>query len=87
MPKKVALLTGGWSAEREVSLTKGRSVEAGLKEAGYDVTVIDVRKDLPALIAALTPKPDVAFCNLYGRGGEDGTIQSVLEILEIPYTH
>lgn len=87
MAKKVALLLGGWSAEREVSLTKGKAVEAALIEGGYDVTVIDVQKDLPALIASLTPKPDVAFCNLYGRGGEDGTIQSVLEILGIPYTH
>lgn len=87
MAKKVALLIGGWSAERQVSLTKGRAVEAALRDGGYDVDVIDVKKDLPALIAALTPKPDVVFCNLYGRGGEDGTIQSVLEILEIPYTH
>lgn len=87
MAKRVALLTGGWSAERQVSLTKGKAVEAALRAGGYDVTVIDVQKDLPALIAALTPKPDVVFCNLYGRGGEDGTIQSVLEILEIPYTH
>lgn len=87
MTKRVALLIGGWSAEREVSLTKGKSVEKALKEGGYDVTAIDVRKDLPALIKALTPKPDVVFCNLYGRGGEDGCIQSVLEILEIPYTH
>lgn len=87
MKKKVALLLGGWSAEREVSLTKGKQVEAALKQAGYDVTVIEVQKNLPALIAALTPKPDVVFNNLHGRGGEDGEIQAVLEILEIPYTH
>lgn len=87
MTKKVALLVGGWSAEREVSLTKGKAVETALREGGYDVKVVDVKKDLPALIAALTPRPDVVFCNLYGRGGEDGTIQSVLEILGIPYTH
>lgn len=87
MAKKVALLIGGWSAEREVSLTKGRAVETALRDGGYDVTVVDVKKDLPALINALTPRPDVVFCNLYGRGGEDGTIQSVLEILGIPYTH
>lgn len=87
MAKKVSLLIGGWSSERDVSLTKGRAVEAALREGGYDVTVIDVKKDLPALIAALTPKPDVVFCNLYGRGGEDGTIQGVLEMLGIPYTH
>lgn len=87
MTKKVALLVGGWSAEREVSLTKGKTVEIALRDGGYDVTVIDVKKDLPALVAALTPKPDAVFCNLYGRGGEDGVIQGVLEILEIPYTH
>jgi len=87
MAKKVALLVGGWSAEREVSLTKGKAVETALRDGGYDVSVVDVKKDLPNLIAALTPRPDVVFCNLYGRGGEDGTIQSVLEILGIPYTH
>ncbi len=87
MAKKVALLVGGWSAERQVSLDKGREVEAALKEAGYDLTVIDVKKDLNDLLSKLTPKPDVVFNNLYGRGGEDGIIQSVLEMLEIPYTH
>ncbi len=85
--KTVALLLGGWSAERQVSLTKGKAVEVALREAGYEVTVIDVKKDLPALVDALTPRPDVAFNNVYGRGGEDGQLQSVLEILEIPYTH
>jgi D-alanine-D-alanine ligase len=85
--KKVALLIGGWSAERQVSLEKGKYVEAALREAGYDVTVIDVKKDIPRLIEELTPRPDVVFNNLHGQGGEDGTIQSVLEILEIPYTH
>jgi len=85
--KKVALLLGGWSAERQVSLTKGKEVEAALKQAGYEVDVIDVKKDLALLQEALTPKPDAVFNNLHGRGGEDGTVQSVLEILEIPYTH
>lgn len=87
MTKSIALLVGGWSAEREVSLKKGRAVETALQEIGYDVRVIDVQKDLPGLIEQLTPRPDVVFNNLYGRGGEDGMIQSVLEILEIPYTH
>ena len=85
--KDVALLVGGWSVEREVSLTKGKDVETALKQAGYSVRVIDVHKDLESLLAALSPKPDVVFNNLYGRGGEDGVIQSVLEMLEIPYTH
>lgn len=87
MAKKVALLVGGWSAERQVSLTKGKEVEKALREGGYDVEVIDVKKDLAALEVALTPKPDAVFNNLHGKGGEDGTIQSVLEMLEIPYTH
>lgn len=87
MSKKVALLVGGWSAERQVSLDKGRAVEAALRAGGYNVEVIDVKKDLSYLEAALTPKPDVVFNNLHGKGGEDGTIQAVLEMLEIPYTH
>lgn len=86
-PKTVALLVGGWSAEREVSLNKGKAVEAALSEAGYSVKTIDVSQDLAALVAALTPAPDVVFNNLYGRGGEDGIIQGVLETLCIPYTH
>ncbi|MCB9991904.1 MAG: D-alanine--D-alanine ligase [Rhodospirillales bacterium] len=87
MSKKVALLVGGWSAERQVSLTKGKEVEKALRAGGYDVEVIDVKKDLTYLEQMLTPKPDVIFNNLHGKGGEDGTIQAVLEMLEIPYTH
>ncbi|HPF79112.1 MAG TPA: D-alanine--D-alanine ligase [Alphaproteobacteria bacterium] len=87
MPKKVALLVGGWSAEREVSLNKGKAIEGALKEGGYDVKVVDVTRDIQKLISELTPKPDVVFNNLYGRGGEDGVIQGILEALEIPYTH
>lgn len=85
--KNVALFLGGWSAEREVSLTKGKAVEAALKEAGYTVNTIDVTHDLSKLLKDLTPRPDVVFNNLHGRGGEDGVIQGLLEILEIPYTH
>lgn len=87
MPKTVALLVGGWSAERQVSLDKGKEVEIALVQAGYDVRVIDVRKDMKAFIRSLEPRPDVVFNNLHGRGGEDGTIQAVLDMLEIPYTH
>lgn len=87
MAKKVALLVGGWSAERQVSLDKGKAVEKALKEGGYDVKVIDVSKDINSLIKELTPKPDAVFNNLYGTGGEDGTIQAVLDIMSIPYTH
>ncbi len=87
MTKEVALLMGGWSSERPVSLKGAIGVEKSLIEAGYKVRPVDVTKDLPALVAALTPKPDAAFIMLHGPGGEDGVIQSVLEILEIPYTH
>jgi len=87
MTKKVALLVGGWSAEREGSLMKGVHIEKALIEGGYEVQVIDVTSDIAALIEALNPKPDAVFNNLYGRGGEDGVIQGILEALEIPYTH
>jgi len=87
MKKSVALLVGGWSAERDVSLNKGKAVEAALKDAGYDVRVIDVTRDLTKFIKDLSPFPQVVFNNLHGRGGEDGVIQGVLEMLGIPYTH
>lgn len=87
MKKKVALLVGGWSAERQVSLEKGKAIEKALREKNYDVQVIDVQKDVARLIEQLTPRPDVVYNNLHGKGGEDGTIQAVLDILEIPYTH
>ncbi len=88
MKKNVALLVGGWSSEREVSLFKGKHIEAALKEAGYTVKTIDVSRDVQKLIKEINAaKPDVVFNNLYGRGGEDGTIQALLEMLAIPYTH
>lgn len=87
MAKTVAVLMGGWSSEREVSLTSGRACAKALREKGYDVREIDVKRDLKALIAQLEPKPDVVFNALHGQGGEDGCIQGVLEILAIPYTH
>lgn len=84
---RVAVLYGGISAEREVSLSSGKQVIAALRGAGFDVTPIDVGPDLGAVIAALDPKPDVVFNALHGRFGEDGTIQGVLDWLGIPYTH
>lgn len=88
MPKTVALFVGGWSAEREVSLMKGKHVEKALKDQGYTVRVIDVTDDIAVLIETLlNPRPDVVFNNLYGKGGEDGVIQGLLEALQIPYTH
>ncbi len=85
--KRVAVLMGGWSAEREISLVSGRECARALAGLGYAVSSIDVTHDLPALVAALTPSPDVVFNALHGRGGEDGTIQGVLELMGIPYTH
>ena len=84
---RVAVLYGGISAEREVSLSTGVQVIAALREAGFDVTPIDVGADLGAVIAALTPTPDAVFNALHGRFGEDGAIQGVLDWLGIPYTH
>jgi D-alanine-D-alanine ligase len=87
MKRNVALLMGGWSAEREVSLSSGKECAAALTAGGYKVRTIDVTRDLNALAAALKPRPDVVFNALHGRGGEDGTVQGLLEILQIPYTH
>ena len=85
--KHVAVLMGGWSSEREVSLVSGAACATGLEEAGYRVSQIDVHRDLRKLLNALEPQPDVVFNALHGRFGEDGTIQAVLNILGIPYTH
>jgi D-alanine-D-alanine ligase len=85
--KRVAVLKGGWSAEREVSLVSGRECAAALATRGYRVSEIDVTRDLDALMAALKPAPDAVFNALHGRGGEDGTVQAVLDFLQIPYTH
>jgi D-alanine-D-alanine ligase len=87
MSKRVAVLMGGWSSERDVSLSSGKECARALRDIGYDVTEIDVTPDLSALLGALTPPPDVAFNALHGRYGEDGTIQAVLNVLDFPYTH
>lgn len=83
--KHIAVLMGGWSAEREVSLASGRDCADALEGEGYQVTRIDVERNIGAVLAEL--KPDVAFNALHGRYGEDGIIQGILEMLEIPYTH
>ena len=87
MTKHVAVLMGGWSAEREVSLVSGAACANALKEAGYDVTPIDVQRDMGALMTRLYPKPNAVFNALHGRYGEDGCVQGLLDILAIPYTH
>ncbi len=84
---RVAVLMGGWSTEREVSLSSGKECAKALKSEGYEVKSIDVTRDVDALLKALKPRPDVVFNALHGRGGEDGTVQGVLEFLRIPYTH
>jgi len=83
--KHVAVLMGGWSAEREVSLNSGRACAAALEAQGYKVTQLDVTPDIAAELDRL--RPDVAFNALHGPMGEDGKIQGLLEFLRIPYTH
>ncbi len=85
--QNVAVLMGGWSAEREVSLVSGDAVATALENGGYTVTRVDVQRDLGALVSALAPRPDAVFNALHGHGGEDGCIQGVLEMMQIPYTH
>ncbi|MDJ0946025.1 MAG: D-alanine--D-alanine ligase [Kiloniellales bacterium] len=87
MSRRVAVLYGGISAEREVSLVSGRDCGKALGEAGFAVEMVDVTDDVGALIKALTPAPDAVFNALHGRWGEDGCVQGLLELLHIPYTH
>ena len=81
----VAVLMGGWSSEREVSLSSGNACAAALEAAGYRVTKIDVDRDIAQRLKEIAP--DACFNALHGRWGEDGCIQGLLEILGIPYTH
>src|SRR5262249_55737956 len=83
--KHVALLMGGWSAEREVSLRSGKACADALEKQGYRLTRIDVGRDIATVLQTL--KPDVALNLLHGRPGEDGTVQGILEIIGVPYTH
>lgn len=83
--KHVAVLMGGWSSEREVSLSSGRACAQGLRNAGYRVSEVDVDRTVSSVLRHMNP--DVAFNALHGPFGEDGLIQGVLEFLNIPYTH
>jgi len=87
MSKSVMVLMGGWSAERTVSLASGTACANALSDAGYNVSRVDVKHDLNALIDSLKPAPDVVFNALHGRFGEDGRVQGLLDILGLPYTH
>ncbi len=85
MGKHVAVLMGGWSAEREVSLRSGKACADAAERAGYRVSRIDVGRDIATVLRTL--KPDVVLNMLHGKPGEDGTVQGILEILDIPYSH
>ncbi len=85
MSKHVAVLMGGWSLERAVSLVSGAAVATALRDEGYRVSEIDVTRDIGQVLSKL--KPDVVFNALHGRWGEDGCVQGLLEILDIPYSH
>jgi D-alanine-D-alanine ligase len=82
---KVVVLMGGWSAEREVSLTSGRGIAQACRALGHDVTEIDMGRDVAQRLAAASP--DVVFNALHGTPGEDGTVQGLLDLLGLPYTH
>ncbi|MBT5766173.1 D-alanine--D-alanine ligase [Emcibacteraceae bacterium] len=83
--KHVCVLKGGWSSEREVSLVSGDAIAKGLRDAGYEVTEIDVQPDIYEVLKKLSPQ--AVFNGLHGTWGEDGCVQGVLETLKIPYTH
>ncbi len=83
--KHIAVIKGGWSPEREVSLVSGRDCAAALREEGFEVTEIDAGRDLGEQLLKI--KPDAVFNALHGRWGEDGCVQGLLEVLGIPYTH
>ena len=81
----IAVLMGGWSSEREVSLRSGEPCAAALESQGFKVTRVDVGRDVASRLSEL--RPDICFNALHGRFGEDGCIQGLLEVLGIPYTH
>src|SRR5581483_8841406 len=85
MSKHVAVLMGGWSAEREVSLRSGNASADALERQGYRISRVDVNRDIASVLSRL--KPDAALNMLHGRPGEDGALQGLLEIVGIPYSH
>jgi D-alanine-D-alanine ligase len=86
--KRVTVLLGGWSSEREVSLVSGKACAAALARLGHEVTSFDPPRDPEAIAHALrAQKPDVVFNALHGEGGEDGVMQALLDLLGLPYTH
>ncbi|MCH8684672.1 D-alanine--D-alanine ligase [Pedomonas mirosovicensis] len=85
MSRHVVVLMGGWSAEREVSLTSGKAVADACERLGYRVTRLDMQRDVAQRLAEL--KPDVVFNALHGHPGEDGSVQGMLDLMGIAYTH
>ena len=82
----VVVLMGGWSAEREVSLSSGRGIAAALRERGWPrVTEVDMDRNLAQVLEGV--RPDVVFNALHGTPGEDGSVQGLLDLMQIPYTH
>ena len=85
--KRIAVLMGGYSKEREVSLVSGKAASKALRARGFDVREIDVPRDVSKLVTAIqAAQPDVVFNALHGRFGEDGCIQGLLDIMALPYT-
>jgi len=84
-PLHIAVLMGGWSAEREVSLSSGKEIADALESIGHRVTRIDMDRNVAQVIAGV--RPDVVFNALHGSPGEDGTVQGMLDLMRIPYTH
>ncbi len=84
-PLHVAVLMGGWSSEREVSLTSGRGVAAALDKLGHRVVAIDMERDIATKLTLAAP--DIVFNALHGTPGEDGAVQGLLDIMGLPYTH
>src|SRR5262245_507746 len=84
-PLHVAVLMGGWSAEREVSLMSGAGIADALESLGHKVTRIDMDRTVATRLAAI--QPDVVFNALHGTPGEDGTVQGMLDLMGVKYTH
>jgi len=88
MKRRILVLMGGISGEREVSLVSGAAVAEALRAAGHDVRVHVLSRDVGALVRVLEQdRPDAVFNALHGRYGEDGCVQGLLELMGIPYTH
>lgn len=85
MPKHVVVLMGGWSSEREVSLSSGKGIVAALEKLGHRVTAVDMDHAVAERIASL--KPDIVFNALHGTPGEDGSVQGMLDLMGVTYTH